>query len=84
METGAILGSSGKEVGRTPWFQDRVDHTSLSELPICLAKGNTHVEIAEQPAGRYLTFQLLEATLVAALTTLFAAFALCRIRRRPA
>ncbi|GAA0677215.1 hypothetical protein GCM10010193_33100 [Kitasatospora atroaurantiaca] len=84
VETGAILDSSGKEVGHTPWFQDCMDHSSLSELPVCLAKGNVHVEIAEQPADRYWTFQFLETAFFATLTSLLAALAFRRIRRHPA
>ncbi|WP_380285952.1 ABC transporter permease subunit [Kitasatospora purpeofusca] len=83
VETSAILDSSGKEVGHTPWFQDCMDHSSLSELPTCLAKGNVHVEIAEQPADRYWTFQYLETALFTALTAILAALAFWRIRRHP-
>ncbi|WP_251049465.1 hypothetical protein [Streptomyces sp. ISL-86] len=63
VETSPILDSAGKEVGHTTWFQDCMDHSSLSELPTCLAKGNIHVETAEQPADRYWTFQYLETAL---------------------
>ncbi|MDT0450569.1 hypothetical protein [Streptomyces hesseae] len=83
VETSPILDSAGKETGHAAWFQDCMDHSSLSELPTCLAKGNIHVEIAEQPAGRYWTFQYLETALFLALTALLAAIAFWRIRKHP-
>ncbi|MGW1192196.1 ABC transporter permease subunit [Streptomyces sp. NPDC002559] len=83
VETSPILDSAGKEVGHTRWFQDCMDRSSLSELPTCLAEGNVHVEIAEQPADRYWTFQYMETALFAALTALLAALAFWRIRRHP-
>lgn len=84
VETSPILDAAGREVGRTVWFQDCMERSSLSELPTCLAKGDVHVEIAEQPADRYWTFQYLETALFAALAALLAALAFRRIRRHPA
>ncbi|WP_330334504.1 ABC transporter permease subunit [Streptomyces sp. NBC_00536] len=83
IDTSPILDSAGKEVGHTPWFQDCMDHSSLSELPTCLAKGNLHVTITEQPADRYWTFQYLETGLFIALAALLTALALRRIRNHP-
>ncbi|WP_229348017.1 ABC transporter permease subunit [Streptomyces sp. UNOB3_S3] len=83
VDTSPILDSAGKEVGRTAWFQNCMDHSSLSELPTCLAKGDIRVEITEQPADRYWTFQYLETALFAVLTTLLAVLALWRIRKHP-
>ncbi|WP_406054289.1 ABC transporter permease [Streptomyces sp. NBC_01077] len=83
IDTSPILDSAGKEVGHTAWFQGCMDHSALSELPNCLAKGNIHVAIAEQPADRYWTFQYLETALFVTQAALLATLALWRIRKHP-
>ncbi|MET8698397.1 hypothetical protein ABZW10_05925 [Kitasatospora sp. NPDC004723] len=83
VETSPMLDAAGQEVGHSAWFQDCMDRSSLAELPGCLAGGGVHVEIAEQPAGRYWDFQLRETALFAALTALTAGLAFHRVRRHP-
>jgi hypothetical protein len=82
VSTSAILDSSGKEVGHTSWYQNCTNNESITEMPACLAKGNIHVDVTEQPADRYWTFQWLETTIFTALTGLLAAVCFWRIRGR--
>ncbi|TKA01687.1 hypothetical protein [Actinacidiphila oryziradicis] len=55
---------------------------SLTEMPSCLAKRNIHVEVTEQPANRYWTFQWVETAISAALAALLAGVGFWRIRGR--
>ncbi|MEV5204023.1 ABC transporter permease subunit [Streptomyces sp. NPDC053720] len=82
VETTAMLDSKGKEVGHTAWFQDCTNNKSLTEMPSCLAKGNLHVDVSEQPASRYWTFQWLETTIFTALAGLLAVLSFWRLRSR--
>ncbi|MFJ7280387.1 ABC transporter permease subunit [Kitasatospora sp. NPDC098663] len=82
VKTTDILDSSGKEVGHSDWYQDCTNNKSLTEMPECLAKGNIHVDISEQPADRYWTFQLLETAIFTVLGAGLAALSFWRIRGR--
>ncbi|KAB7850273.1 ABC transporter permease subunit [Streptomyces mobaraensis] len=82
VETSAMLDSKGREVGHTAWFQDCTNNKSLAEMPDCLAKGNLHVDVSEQPAGRYWTFQWLETAAYTVSAGLSAALGFRRIRAR--
>ncbi|MFE7561245.1 ABC transporter permease [Kitasatospora sp. NPDC057500] len=82
VETSEILDSSGKAVGHSDWYQDCTNNKSLTEMPECLAKGNIHVDISEQPADRYWTFQLLETLIFTVLAAGLFALSFWRIRSR--
>ncbi|MFF0389405.1 transporter [Kitasatospora sp. NPDC004615] len=82
IDTSAILDESGAPVGHSDWFQDCMDHSSLADLPRCLADHRIHVEITQQPADRYWTFQVVESALFALLTAFAAALAVRRLRTR--
>ncbi|MGW4379294.1 hypothetical protein [Kitasatospora sp. NPDC004531] len=82
VDTSAILDESGAPVGHSAWFQDCMDHSSLTDLPACLADHRIHVEITQQPADRYWTFQAVESALFALLTALAAVLAARRLRTR--
>ncbi|MCC9312409.1 ABC transporter permease [Kitasatospora sp. RB6PN24] len=80
VNTTPMLDPSGHPAGHAAWFQDCMDHSSYAELAACLAKGNLHVDISEQPAARYWTFQYVETALFTTLAALLAALATWRIR----
>ncbi|MFJ5922515.1 hypothetical protein ACIQF6_07860 [Kitasatospora sp. NPDC092948] len=82
IDTSAILDETGAPVGHTDWFQDCMDHSSLTDLPGCLADHRIHVEITQQPAGRYWTFQAVESALFALLTATAVLLAARRLRSR--
>ncbi|MFG2694760.1 hypothetical protein [Kitasatospora sp. NPDC048407] len=82
IDTSAILDESGAPVGHSDWFQDCMDHSSLADLPRCLADHRIHVQITQQPAGRYWTFQVVESALFALLTAFAAVLAVRRLRTR--
>ncbi|MGX4738368.1 ABC transporter permease subunit [Kitasatospora griseola] len=82
INTSAILDEAGAPVGHTDWFQDCMDHSSLTDLPRCLADHRIHVEITQQPAARYWTFQAVESALFALLTATTAILAVRRLRTR--
>ncbi|MFI6058752.1 ABC transporter permease subunit [Streptomyces sp. NPDC051286] len=82
VKTSAILDSEGREVGHSDWYQDCTNNKSINEMPDCLAKGNIHVDISEQPADRYWTFQWIETAIFAALTAALAVLSFWRIRGR--
>ncbi|OKJ16821.1 ABC transporter permease subunit [Kitasatospora sp. CB01950] len=82
IDTSAILDESGAPVGHSDWFQDCMDHSSLTDLPGCLADHRIHVEITQQPADRYWTFQFVESALFALLAAALAALAVRRLRTR--
>ncbi|TQF04612.1 hypothetical protein E6W39_23265 [Kitasatospora acidiphila] len=80
--TTPMLDPTGNTAGHAAWFQDCMNNSSFADLPACLAKGNLHVDITEQPAARYWTFQYAETALFTTLAALLAALATWRIRRR--
>ncbi|GAA1383266.1 transporter [Kitasatospora putterlickiae] len=82
VETTEILDSAGEPVGHTDWYQDCTNNKSLTEMPACLAGGNVHVDVSEQPADRYWTFQWLETLLFTALAAGLCALSSWRIRAR--
>ncbi|MFD8596084.1 hypothetical protein ACFV1L_13870 [Kitasatospora sp. NPDC059646] len=82
IDTSPILDRSGAPAGHTDWFRDCMDHSSLADLPGCLADHGIHVDITQQPADRYWTFQAVESALFAVLTAVTAALALRRLRTR--
>ncbi|KDN83963.1 hypothetical protein [Kitasatospora cheerisanensis] len=82
IDTSPILDRGGAPVGRTDWFQDCMDHSSPADLPRCLAGHGVHVDVTQQPADRYWTFQAVESALFALLTAVTAALAFRRLRTR--
>ncbi|MCX5343577.1 ABC transporter permease subunit [Streptomyces atratus] len=82
VKTSPMLDSAGREVGHTEWFQDCMNNHSMADLPTCLAEGNIHVDVSEQPADRYWTFQRYETGIFAVLAALVAGLCFWRIRGR--
>jgi len=82
VQTSPLLDANGHEVGHGAWYQDCTNNKSLTEMPKCLAAGNIHVVISEQPADRYWTFQWIEAAIYTVLSVLLAALSFWCIRRR--
>ncbi|GAA1937219.1 ABC transporter permease subunit [Kitasatospora viridis] len=82
VSTSAILGPDGHEVGHTSWFQNCMNNSSMADLPACLAQGNVHVDITEQPADRYWGFQWTETSIFTALAALLALASFRLIGRR--
>jgi hypothetical protein len=82
VDTSSMLDQAGHPVGHASWFQDCMNNSSYADLAGCLAKGNLHVDITEQPADRYWTFQALEAALFTLLAALLTALSGWRLRHR--
>ncbi|QMU67055.1 ABC transporter permease subunit [Streptacidiphilus sp. P02-A3a] len=82
VRTSAVLDSAGRPVGHTAWYQRCMNDASMAELPTCLADGHVHVDVSEQPADRFWTFQWLETALFTALAALLTAATFHRIRAR--
>jgi hypothetical protein len=81
VSTSALLDSSGKEVGHTAWYQNCAKQ-SLDDMPLCLAEGNVHVQITEQPADRYWKFQWIETSIFTGQAMALAGLCFWRIRGR--
>ena len=81
ISTSTMLDAAGRPVGHSAWYQGCLN-AGLTAMPTCLAAGHLHVDVTEQPADRYWTFQWYETALFAALAALLTALCFARIRGR--
>jgi hypothetical protein len=81
VSTSSMLNPAGQEVGHTAWYANCLSE-SMADVPVCLTKGDVHVEVSAQPADRYWSFQWYETAIFAALAILLAGLCLWRIRGR--
>jgi ABC-2 family transporter protein len=79
VSTTSVLDSAGRPVGHSAWYQ-RCVNAAMAVTPVCLADGNIHVQVTEQPADRYWEFQWIETAACLALAVLLSGLCFWRIR----
>lgn len=79
LSTSPMLNAQGQDVGHTAMYARCVAQTDMGS---CFGSQNLHVQVSEQPAGRYWDFQWYETAIFAVLAALIAGFCFWRIRGR--
>ncbi|MFJ6213503.1 ABC transporter permease subunit [Streptomyces sp. NPDC092296] len=82
VSTSPMLDSAGRDVGHSAMYADCIDNSVQSAMLACLAKADLHVEVTEQPADRYWSFQWYESGIFTAAAAALTALCFWRIRGR--